>query len=78
MPIPKTVVEIVDIIRERVRTGEPGYRPGNQLPTYPRLAEELGSSPATVGRAIRVLRGEGVLKGVRGEGVYVPEEATDG
>lgn len=77
MPIPKTVVEIVEIIRERVRSGAPGYQPGNQLPTYPRLADELGSSPATVGRAIRVLRAEGVLHGVRGEGVYVPERTAE-
>jgi DNA-binding GntR family transcriptional regulator len=78
MPIPKTAAQIVELIRERVRNRESGYRPGERLPTYPELADELGSSVATVGRAIRELRQAGILVGVRGEGVWVAERTTDG
>jgi DNA-binding GntR family transcriptional regulator len=78
MPIPKTAAQIVELIRDRIRTGV--YRPGERLPTYPELAAdpEIKSSTATVGRAIRELREAGDLVGVRGEGVWVAERTTDG
>lgn len=73
MPIPKTVDQIVDIISERVRTGQPGYEPGARLPTYKELSAELDTPIASVNRAIRRLRERGVLVGVRGGAVYVAE-----
>lgn len=74
MPIPKTVDQIVELISARVAEGADGYQPGNRLPTYPQLADELGSSVASIGRAIQKLRRAGVLVGVRGEGVWVAEK----
>lgn len=73
MPIPKTAAQIVELIRERIRTGV--YKPGQRLPTYPELAadEHINSSTATVGRAIRELRHAGWVVGVRGEGTWVSE-----
>lgn len=76
MPIPKTVEQIVEIITSRIAKGVDGYKPGDRLPTYPQLAEELPASVATVGRAIRELREAGLLVGVRGEGVWVAERRT--
>ncbi len=54
-------------IRERIRAGELGPR----LPSYMALAHELGVSPMTVQRAIRVLVDEGLVVTYPGRGTYV-------
>lgn len=73
MSIPKTVAQIVEIVKANVASGKSGWEPGTKLPTYKDLAKQMRCSPATVGRAVKVLRHEGVLVGVRGEGVWVAE-----
>jgi DNA-binding GntR family transcriptional regulator len=54
-------------IRDRIQTGELGPR----LPSYMTLAHELGVSPMTVQRAIRVLRDEGLVVTRPGRGTFV-------
>jgi len=54
-------------LRERIRAGELGPR----LPSYMALAHELGVSPMTVQRAIRVLRDEGLVVTYPSRGTFV-------
>jgi DNA-binding GntR family transcriptional regulator len=55
------------IIRDRIKAGGLGPR----LPSYMDLAHELGVSPMTIQRAIRVLRDEGLVETSPGRGTFV-------
>jgi GntR family transcriptional regulator len=55
------------IIRERIASGE--WSP--QLPTQMQLAEEIGVSPKTIEKALKILKDEGLVYGVPGRGVFV-------
>lgn len=55
------------IIRERIASGE--YGPC--LPSQMHLAEEIGVSPKTMEKVIRMLKDEGLLVTVPGRGTYV-------
>jgi GntR family transcriptional regulator len=59
--------QVADVLRERIRTGELGPR----LPSHMKLAQELGVSPMTVQRALRVLKDEGLIYAERGLGTFV-------
>lgn len=74
MPIPKSVAQVRALLTERIRRREPGYQPGDRLPTHEELAEQLPSSRASVARAIALLKDDGLVVGVRGSGVYVAED----
>lgn len=63
--------QIADDIRERIRAGE--YPPGSKLPSYPKLAELYSVHPATIQRAMTILRTRGDVYGEQGRGVFVPE-----
>jgi DNA-binding GntR family transcriptional regulator len=58
-------------LRKRVQAGEWG--PGEALPSATELAEQYETSTSTVGRAIKVLAGEGLVTSVQGWGVFIPE-----
>lgn len=60
-------VQLAGILRERIRAGEIGPR----VPSITKLAEEAEVSPATVKRALKILRDEGVIVTVRGRGTFV-------
>ena len=47
------------------------FNPGNQLPTQKELCAQYGMSHMTVRRALDELIKEGVIRSVRGEGLYV-------
>lgn len=66
--------QIARDLADRIRAGE--YPPGSQLPTYHALSGLYGVSEATVALVIRILRERGVVVGVPGRGVFVPEEST--
>lgn len=77
MPIRKSAAQVRALLTERIARGDDGYRPGDQLPTYDQLVEELPATRATVWRAIKSLRDEGILVGMRGGGVWVADGSTE-
>jgi DNA-binding GntR family transcriptional regulator len=76
MPIPKSVAEVRALLADRIRRGDPGYQPGDKLPTHEALARELPSSRTSVARAVALLKDDGLVVGLRGSGVYVADRST--
>ena len=60
---------VADDLRYRIKTGELT----GQLPSRAKLAEEYRVADMTVGRALQVLKDEGLIFGVAGLGVFVRE-----
>lgn len=63
--------QVAALIRKAIAQGE--YPPGSQLPAEPELAGLLGTTRATVNRALVVLRSEGLIRPERGRGTTVNE-----
>jgi GntR family transcriptional repressor for pyruvate dehydrogenase complex len=63
--------EVADGIVEQIAVGR--WQPGDQLPTEPVLAEQLGVSRSSVREAIRRLQAQGLVTVVHGRGTYVLE-----
>jgi DNA-binding FadR family transcriptional regulator len=61
--------QLADAIREQIRAGH--HRPGGRLPSEPQLTQTYGLGRETVRRAMGVLRGEGLVITVQGEGTLV-------
>jgi DNA-binding GntR family transcriptional regulator len=61
--------QLADILRRRILSGE--IQPRHPLPSKKQLMQEFGISAGTVDRAVRVLRGEGLVHSVIGLGIYV-------
>jgi GntR family transcriptional regulator len=59
--------QVAAILRDRIDRGELGPR----LPSHMQLAQQLGVSPMTVQRALRVLKDEGLLYSEPGRGTFV-------
>lgn len=77
MPIPKSVAQVRALLTDRISRGATGYKPGDKLPSYDELVEQLPASRATVYRAIKLLKDDGLLVSLRGSGVWVPDGSTD-
>lgn len=60
---------LADAIREQIRTGQ--LKPGDKLPSITELKAIHGVSYGPVRTAMIVLKAEGLIEGVPGEGVYV-------
>jgi DNA-binding GntR family transcriptional regulator len=58
---------IADDLRAKIQSGQLT----GQLPTRAALAEEYGVADMTVGRALDILKDEGLIVGVAGLGVFV-------
>lgn len=58
---------VADDLRAKIESGELS----GQLPTRAQLAEQYGVADMTVGRALDVLKAEGLIYGVAGLGVFV-------
>ncbi len=58
---------IADDLREQIESGELT----GKLPTRAQIAEQYGVSDMTVGAAIKVLKGDGLIYGVAGMGMFV-------
>lgn len=72
MPIPLSSDQIAEDLTDRIARGQ--YRPGEQLPTYHALSQLYSVSYGTIARVIVLLRERGVVIGVPGRGVFVPED----
>lgn len=72
MPIPMSYDQIVEDLTDRIERGE--YRPGQQLPTYHSLSQMYSVSYATIARVILLMRERGIVIGVPGHGVFVPDK----
>jgi GntR family transcriptional regulator len=62
---------IAALLRSRIESGD--LRPGDQLPPVSALATEHHVSTATVAKAIKVLRDEGLVVSRHGWGTFVAE-----
>lgn len=60
---------VADDLRDKINSGEIA----GQLPSRAQLAEHYGVADMTIGRALRVLKDEGLVFGVPGLGVFVKE-----
>jgi GntR family transcriptional regulator len=63
--------QLAGLIRERIRSGE--LTPGSRLPSITALAAEYDIATATVVKALRILKDEGLVTGSTGHGTFVSE-----
>ena len=75
-PDPRAYMRLAALIREQIAHGE--LAPGGQLPSIAVLRRDHGHSRQTVGKAMRVLEGEGLIYRVPGLGYYVSCDAAAG
>jgi GntR family transcriptional regulator len=64
--------EIAEDLTERIRAGE--YPSGTKLPSYRELGELYSVGFSTIAKVVLLLRERGIVVGVPGRGVYVPED----
>lgn len=74
MPIPPTADEIVGLITAHIERGDPGFRPGDRLPSWRLLADRYDVSVPTISRVMRKLREAGLVIGVPGRASYVADD----
>lgn len=72
---PTVVDQIIDIIKSALISGE--LVPGQQLPSEPELARQLGVGRSAVREALKVLQAIGVVISIRGSGTYIAEEPSE-
>jgi GntR family transcriptional regulator len=65
--------QIADDLRRSLAERE--YSPGDRIPSERELVERYGTAPQTVRQAISLLKGEGLLIGQPGRGVFVRKQA---
>jgi len=68
--------EIADDLGQRIASGE--YPPGAQLPSTTELADLYSVNRSTIVRAMGLLHDRGVVYGIAGRGVFVPDDETYG
>jgi DNA-binding transcriptional regulator YhcF (GntR family) len=68
--------QLIDQIRAQVAGGR--LAAGEFLPSVRQVAEELQVNPMTVSKAYSMLERDGVVELVRGQGMRVRENATNG
>lgn len=62
-------VQLADILRARIRSGE--LAPRRPVPSKRTLMQAYGVAGGTVDKAIGILRAEGLVRTVMGRGIYV-------
>jgi GntR family transcriptional repressor for pyruvate dehydrogenase complex len=68
---PSLAREVADSLVEQMAAGR--WRPGDQLPPEPVLAQQLGVSRSSVREAVHRLQAQGLVRVVHGRGTYVLE-----
>ena len=68
-PDPRAYMRLAALIREQIASGT--LAPGGRLPSIATLRREHGHSRQTVGKAMRILEGEGLIYPVPGLGYFV-------
>lgn len=63
--------QIADDLRGKIASGE--IPPGGALPSIPFMMQDYGVADATVKKAVRVLKDEGLVISVAGKGTFVVE-----
>ncbi|MBO2531254.1 MAG: GntR family transcriptional regulator [Thermobifida sp.] len=66
--------QVADQLRDAIKRGK--YRPGEMLPSQPTLAREYGLAQTSIGRAIALLKREGLVRVEDGRGAVVLEVPT--
>lgn len=61
--------QIAADLREKIMSGV--FEPGEALPSTARLVETYGAAQSTISKAIRILEGEGFVRGQTGKAVFV-------
>lgn len=67
-------LQLIDQVKHAIEMG--ALRPGEQLPTIRKVAEDLVMNPNTVARAYRELEREGIIEVKHGSGAFVSQSAT--
>jgi GntR family transcriptional regulator len=67
-------LQLVDHLKHSIENG--AIKPGEQLPSVRKMAEDLLINPNTVVRAYRDLESEGILELRHGSGVFVRESVS--
>jgi GntR family transcriptional regulator len=67
-------VQLMDQVKHAIEMG--AIRPGEQLPTIRKVAEDLVMNPNTVARAYRELEHAGIIEVKHGAGAFVSQSAT--
>ncbi|GAB3211233.1 GntR family transcriptional regulator [Marinactinospora endophytica] len=66
--------QVADQLRDAIKRGK--YKPGEMLPSQPALAREYGLAQTSIGRAIALLKREGLVRVEDGRGATVLEVPT--
>lgn len=69
--------QIYQALRSRILTGASGYRAADRLPKQEDIAAAFGVSKATVGRAIDLLKHDGLVRTGGGSGTVVTGAAKE-
>jgi GntR family transcriptional regulator len=67
--------KVADDLRGRIRTGT--YPPGSRIPSRTQLCKEFNVSDLVIGKAMMVLRAEGLVETLPGVAVYVTDPVPD-
>jgi DNA-binding GntR family transcriptional regulator len=73
-PDPRAYMRLAAFIREQITSGT--LAPGGRLPSIATLRHEHAHSRQTVGKAMRILEGEGLIHPVPGLGYFVSGAAA--
>lgn len=67
--------QLADTLRERIASGE--FPPGSKLPSRAELSAAYGISDIVIGRAMWILKQEGLTETLPGVGVYVADKPAE-